>query len=88
MISIDLKALVGKLNESTRIALEGAAGLCLSRTHYNVEIEHWLIKLLENSDSDINAVLKKYEVNPGRLLQQLNTELDRIRAGNHLAHAP
>ena len=62
MISIDLKALVGKLNESTRIALEGAAGLCLSRTHYNVEIEHWLIKLLENSDSDINAVLKKYEV--------------------------
>lgn len=87
MISIDLKALVGKLNESTRIALEGAAGLCLSRTHYNVEIEHWLIKLLENSDSDINAVLKKYEVNPGRLLQQLNTELDRIRAGNTRAPA-
>ena len=87
MISIDLKALVGKLNESTRIALEGAAGLCLSRTHYNVEIEHWLIKLLENSDSDINAVLKKYDVNPGRLLQQLNTELDRIRAGNTRAPA-
>lgn len=87
MISIDLKALVGKLNEPTRIALEGAAGLCLSRTHYNVEIEHWLIKLLENSDSDINAVLKKYEVNPGRLLQQLNTELDRIRAGNTRAPA-
>lgn len=87
MISIDLKALVGKLNESTRIALEGAAGLCLSRTHYNVEIEHWLIKLLENGDSDINAVLKKYEVNPGRLLQQLNTELDRIRAGNTRAPA-
>jgi type VI secretion system protein VasG len=87
MISIDLKALVGKLNESTRTALEGAAGLCLSRTHYNVEIEHWLIKLLENSDSDINAVLKKYEINPGRLHQQLNTELDRIRAGNTRAPA-
>jgi len=87
MISIDLKALVGKLNEPTRIALEGAAGLCLSRTHYNVEIEHWLIKLLENSDSDINAVLKKYEVNPGRLHQQLNAELDRIRAGNTRAPA-
>lgn len=87
MISIDLKSLVGKLNQPTRIALEGAAGLCLSRTHYNVEIEHWLIKLLENSDSDINSVLKKYEVNPGRLLQQLNGELDKIRSGNTRAPA-
>lgn len=87
MISIDLKSLVGKLNQPTRIALEGAAGLCLSRTHYNVEIEHWLIKLLENSDSDINSVLKKYEVNPGRLLQQLNSELDKIRSGNTRAPA-
>jgi type VI secretion system protein VasG len=87
MISIDLKALVGKLNESTRTALEGAAGLCLSRTHYNVEIEHWLIKLLEISDSDLAAILKKYEINVGRLAQQLNTELDRIKSGNTRAPA-
>lgn len=87
MISIDLKALVGKLNEPTRAALEGAAGLCLSRTHYNVEIEHWLIKLLETSDSDLAALLKKYEINLGRLAQQLNTELDRIKSGNTRAPA-
>jgi len=87
MISIDLKALVGKLNEPTRAALEGAAGLCLSRTHYNVEIEHWLVKLLEISDSDLTAILKKYEINLGRLTQQLNTELDRIRSGNTRAPA-
>lgn len=87
MISIDLKSLVGKLNEPCRTALEGAAGLCLSRTHYNVEIEHWLVKLLEISDSDIQAILEKYEVNPGRLMQQLNAELDRIKTGNTRAPA-
>lgn len=87
MISIDLKALVGKLNEPTRAALEGAAGLCLSRTHYNVEIEHWLVKLLEISDSDLSAILKKYEISLGRLAQQLNTELDRIKSGNTRAPA-
>lgn len=87
MISIDLKSLVGKLNEPCRIALEGAAGLCLSRAHYNVEIEHWLVKLLDISDSDIHAVLVKYEVNIGRLVQQLNTELDRIKSGNTRAPA-
>ncbi len=87
MITIDLKSLVGKLNESCRTALEGAAGLCLARTHYNVEIEHWLIKLLELPDSDISALLEKFEINPGKLLADLNRELDKIKAGNTRAPA-
>ena len=87
MITIDLKSLVNKLNEPTRNALEGAAGLCLSRTHYNVEIEHWLLKLLEISDSDLLAVLEKFEIDLGKLTQDLNRELDRIKAGNTRAPA-
>ncbi|MGQ9424422.1 type VI secretion system ATPase TssH [Gilvimarinus sp. F26214L] len=87
MISIDLKSLVGKLNEPSRNALEGAAGLCLSRTHYNVEVEHWLLKLLEIPDSDLLAVLEKFEVNMGTLTRDLNRELDRIKAGNSRAPA-
>ena len=87
MITIDLKSLVGKLNEPCRTALEGAAGLCLSRTHYNVEIEHWLLKLLEISDSDVVAVLEKFEINIGKLAQELNRELDRIKSGNSRAPA-
>lgn len=87
MISIDLKSLVVKLNEPSRNALEGAAGLCLSRTHYNVEIEHWLLKLLEIPDSDIQAVLDKYEINIGNLVRHLNRELDAIKGGNTRAPA-
>jgi len=82
MITIDLKSLVGKLNESCRTALEGAAGICMARTHYNVEIEHWLLKLLEIPDSDIAALLKKFEIDPGKLLADINRELDRIKSGN------
>lgn len=82
MISIDLKSLVGKLNAPTRNALEGAAGLCLARTHYNVEIEHWLMKLLEIPDSDILAVLEKFGVNLGKFTQEMNNELDKIKGGN------
>ena len=87
MITIDLKSLVGKLNEPTRIALEGAAGLCLSRTHYNVEIEHWLLKLLEIPNSDIAAALEKFDVDSGKLARDLNKELDRIKSGNTRAPA-
>ncbi len=87
MITIDLKSLVGKLNEDTRNALESAAGLCLSRTHYNVEIEHWLLKLLEIPDSDLSTILEKYDVEPGKLQQELNQELDKIKSGNSRAPA-
>ena len=87
MVTIDLKSLVGRLNETSRNALEGAAGLCLSRTHYNVEIEHWLLKLLEVPDSDILAILDKFDIDLGRLNQDLNRELDRIKGGNTRAPA-
>ncbi len=87
MVTIDLKSLVGRLNETSRNALEGAAGLCLSRTHYNVEIEHWLLKLLEVPDSDILAIFDKFEIDLGRLHQDLNRELDRIKGGNTRAPA-
>ena len=87
MITIDLKSLVSKLNEPCRNALEGAAGLCLSRTHYNVEIEHWLLKILEIPDSDIAAILEKFDINIGNLIRHLNRELDNIKSGNSRAPA-
>ena len=35
------------MNDICRRSLESAAGLCLSHSNYNVEIEHWLLKMLE-----------------------------------------
>ncbi len=87
MITIDLKSLVGKLDETCRNALEAAAGLCLARTHYNVEIEHWILKLLEIPDSDITALVEKFELDPGKLTADLNRELDRLKSGNTRAPA-
>jgi type VI secretion system protein VasG len=86
MAAIDLKALVGRLNEPCRRALEAAAGLTLSRTHYNVEIEHWLIKLADAADGDIAAILGHYEVDQARFTVDLNRALDRMKTGN--ARAP
>ena len=86
MATIDLKALVGRLNEPCRRALEAAAGLTLSRTHYNVEIEHWLLKLADPADGDIAAILRHYEVDQARFIVDLNRALDRMKTGN--ARAP
>ena len=86
MAGIDLKSLVGRLNDTCRRALEAAAGSTLSRSHYNVEIEHVLAGLVDRADTDINAILKHWEVELPRLLADLNRSLDRMKTGN--ARAP
>ena len=45
-MNVSLKSLIGKLNDTCRGALEAAAGLCLTRTHYDVDVEHLLLKLM------------------------------------------
>ncbi len=87
MATVDLKSLVAKFNEPCRRTLEAAAGLTLSRTHYNVEIEHWLIKLLEDSGNDIAATLRQYEVDASRLNADLTRVLDKLKTGNSRAPA-
>ena len=62
--------------------MEGAAGLCLSRTNYNVEIEHWLLKLLEPADSDLARILKHYDVDASRVNRELTKSLDALKTGN------
>ncbi len=59
----------------------------MSRTHYNVEIEHWLIKLAEGADTDFAAVLRHYEIDQGRFMADLNRALDRMKTGNSRAPA-
>ncbi len=81
-MSLDLRSLIGKLNETSRRSLEGAAGLAVSRTHYDVEFEHWLFKLVEDGDSDVPRVLRHFDINPERFLQQLDRALEQLKSGN------
>ncbi|HEX3990828.1 MAG TPA: type VI secretion system ATPase TssH [Acetobacteraceae bacterium] len=82
MATIDLKQLIARLNDTCRRALEAAAGLTLSRTHYNVEIEHWLVKLADRADGDVAAILRHYEVDNARFLTDLNRSLEKMKTGN------
>src|ERR1039457_4429018 len=81
-MSVNLKSLIGKLNDTVRGALEGAAGLCLSRTHYDVEIEHFLMKLLDSSAGDLACILRYFEVDRNRLSGELTRTLDKLKSGN------
>ena len=81
-MSLNLKSLIGKLNDTTRGALEAAAGLCVSRAHYDIEIEHYLLKTLDASDNDIAAILRHYGVDKSRFTADLQRALDKLKSGN------
>ena len=81
-MSVSLKSLIGKLNDTCRNALEAAAGLCLTRTHYDVDIEHLFLKLCEAQDTDFQHLLRHYEIDPARLSRDLTRALDRLKTGN------
>ena len=81
-MSVKLKALIGKLNPETRNALEAAAGLCLSRTHYDVEIEHYLMKLLDRTDGDLGGHPQALRGRPLAPRDRAHPSLDRLKSGN------
>src|SRR5262245_5088373 len=81
-MGVNLKSLIGRLNPTCHSALEGAAGLCLSRTNYDVEPEHFLLKLIERADTDLGAIFRRFEINQSRITKDLTTALDRLKTGN------
>ena len=76
------KSVVARLNSTTRKALEEAAAQCVAQTHYNIEVEHFLGKLLDSDDSDVSLIVKQFEVDRSRLAKDLSLALDKMKRGN------
>lgn len=82
MVTRDIKRLLQKLNEHTTLALEAAAGYCLTRSHYEVSLEHLLLKLLEDGSGDIPRILSHFDIEKGEVLRELHRTLEGFRTGN------
>jgi type VI secretion system protein VasG len=82
MMNIDVKSLLDRMNAFCTGALEEAAGLCVSRTHYEVTVEHYLSRLLEEPQSDMTLLLKQVDVDVNALKWTINRDIDTLRTGN------
>jgi type VI secretion system protein VasG len=77
-----LRVLVTKLNDVCRRALEAAVALCVAQTHYNVEIEHLLLKLLDVAGSDVPLLLESYGIAPHDAVAQLERAVEGFARGS------
>ncbi|MBL8881382.1 MAG: hypothetical protein JNG88_19965, partial [Phycisphaerales bacterium] len=77
-----LKTLITKLNRSCRTAAEQAASLTLSRGHFEVDIEHLLLALLDQPRCDLVLLLRQFDLSAATLRRDLEAELSRLKTGN------
>jgi type VI secretion system protein VasG len=82
VVFVNLKSLVDKLNETCHCSLATAADLCHARTHCQVEIEHWLLKLSEMPNTDLTAVFADYGVDQSQWIEVLSKRIDGFKTGN------
>ena len=81
-MGLDPGALIKTLNKTCHDGLQAAAGLCFSRTNPSVELEHWLIKLLDTPNTDLTRLLRQFDVDTARLQRDLTRAVDGFRTGN------
>jgi len=82
MAKVDLKSLLRKLNSYCAGTLEAAAGQCVSRTQYEVTVEHVLHKMLDDPSADIRTILRHYEIEHSRFAISLNRVIEKLKTGN------
>lgn len=81
-MSNHLKTLIAKLNDVSRQAVERAANLCVSRGHYEVDIEHVFLALIESDHNDVGLLCKHFGLSRTALQRDLETEVQRFKSGN------
>ena len=82
MLDLNLSALLARLNPTTADALNMAAGVCISRGHYEITLEHHLDALLDEPGTDLPILLERFEIDQRRLRAALREQLDGLRTGN------
>jgi len=81
MTEISRVNLFGKLNEACYQSIESATVFCKLRTNPYVEIVHWLHQILATQDSDLQHLVRHFELDAARLAKDLTSALDRLPRG-------
>jgi type VI secretion system protein VasG len=78
----NLKTLISKLGDTSRRAAERAAAITMARGHYEVDLEHLFLALLEQPQSDFALLCRRFDVSAGALQSDLEREIGNFKNGN------
>jgi type VI secretion system protein VasG len=81
-MSINLKTLIGKLNDTSRTAATRAASICVGLGQFEVDLEHLFLALLEQPQSDFVVIARQAGISVSMLEADLQAEVSRLKTGN------
>ncbi|TDP62853.1 type VI secretion system ATPase TssH [Roseateles toxinivorans] len=82
MSEISRVALFGKLNPLAYKAIEGATVFCKMRGNPYVELVHWMAQLVQNNETDLDAIMRHYQLDMSAMAKDMTTALDRLPRGS------
>lgn len=79
----NLKVLIKKLSFQARISLEKSANFCISQQNFEIEVEHFIVELLNNkTKNDILILLDKYNISKDALIIDIHQTISLLPKGN------
>jgi type VI secretion system protein VasG len=82
MIKVNIKQLLKRLSLYCTANLESAAGYCVSESHYEIAVDHLLIKMLSEQQSDICLILQQLDIDIPKLEQSIRKNIKSFKTGN------
>ncbi len=82
MTEISRAALFGKLNSVGYKAIESATVFCKMRGNPYVELVHWLHQILQLQNSDLQCIIRQFNMDVSRLASDFTQALDRLPRGS------
>ena len=82
MSTMTLNKLVEKLSPDCRKSLEAAVAICNSRSHFTVELEHWLLAMIEQQLGDVRLIFGSFDIDIDQVKQDLNQSLESFKTGS------
>jgi type VI secretion system protein VasG len=79
---MNLKSLIGKLNDTTRLAATRAASICVALGQHEVEVEHLFLALLEQERCDVLLIARSCGVDVAALEADLYQEIGQFKTGS------
>ena len=82
MLLVEPRTLVDKLSPTCRKAFERAAGASVTARHREITVEHVLLALMDEPESDLSALLDHYRVDTSAARSALHRYVGALQSGS------
>ena len=74
--TLDLRSLLGRFDGNCVKHFQGATNLCVSRSHFEINPDHLLLRMLDEVTGDVANILDTFQVNRSEVRRALQRALD------------